>query len=307
MTPRDLAFEALDMINASGSAATIASATARQLARIAHDITATLQEISMTAPSIYKTRRAQSAIAPETISITVTNGGVNCTATATFVNGSTIKIDGDNAWNEIRVESGQKKLLFPFGGTSGTVNATLYHDVLNLDSDAAELVDKPILEGFGYLDPSANKEDLLTYPRNSPDYRRRIAFSSPQTRLTGQPSRFFLENAYNSDHTTTDRIRVYPIPLTAYQLSYFIKVKARTVTASDLGSDGADSTFVLPIQGDYHESILKPLFLERWSGSAWFREDSVKKSIIEEAKKARALLTSYQPQRVRPRRLRAPL
>lgn len=303
MTPRDLTFEALDHIGV----ATITLAGTRKLARIAHDLTDALQEISTDAPGTYQTRRGQRLAAMETVSVTATEGSGDISFSGTFVDGSTIRIDGDDAWNEVRLEVAQKKLLIPFNGSTGVHSATLYHDVAPLGTDEAEILGRPLLEGYGFLTKSVNRIDLIQYPHEPADYGRRTRAINGMQRVTGRPTHFWVESGYNSVHGGLDRIRLYPTPTGITQLSYDVRLLARTVTVTDLGSDASDSTFVLPIQEDYHESLLRPIFLEKWSGSAWFRLEEQKRTIEKNAARARLLLQKFNPQRARNRRLRAPL
>ena len=303
-TARDLTLEALAFIGVD----TIAAASAAKLNRIRTDLNRTMQELATECPSVFKTRRAQLALAPQVgVALGVTNGSDVVTGTpGNFVNGSTIKFGADPAWNEIRLDGMAMTLLIPYGGPTATDTATIYNDVLLLDADAAELVDRPNYEGWGYLNPSPNREGLIAGRQyRAGDYGRRPYTSIPRTRLTGQPTNFWLEPNLEPGGTSLDRIRVYPLPLLQYQLSYGVRLKVYRLAAADLGTDGADSTTPLPVQGDNYEMLLRPLFLEAWSSSAWFREEDTKRSLKADALAARALIKKFAAQRRRPRTMRA--
>lgn len=300
MTPRDLAYEALNYISASGSPDTITQAGNRKLQRIADDLTATLQEITRTNPEIYKTERGQGLLAPEAVSVAATLNSSAVTFTGTFVNGSKISLTGDPELNEVRLEVADKKLLMPYVGPTGTVAGTLYHDMVLLDDDATQLIGQPFLVGFGYLDIAHNKQQLVeSFGRgDANDYGRRRRYRSTNNKLvTGQPTRFYVENYYDtSSNLARSRMQVYPIPDRAYRITYFVALKARRLTIADLGTDAVDSAFVLPIQDDYVESIVKPIFLAKFTGSPWFRDDPAKAKIIQDAKDAKQMLSSMKRQ-----------
>jgi hypothetical protein len=310
MNLRSLAYEALSYIAPSGSPgnqATLELASAPQKERIAADLTATLQEIYEQAPALYRRTLGASLDAPQTVNVTVTSGSVNVTTGAAFVQGATIFLGGIH--NQIFTENGQQRLLFPFAGSTATVSATLYSDCVALGDTVAQVLDEVFLADGLRLSPRHTRADLLGGLREFPDYGRRLHVAG-STPTKGRPRCYWVEDFLltgGTDHAAQRRLRFMPLPDSAQQVSYDVRLRAPRFTAADLGTDEEDSTRTLVVANDYHESLVRPLFLKRWSGSPWFRDEAARQSLQEDAARARATLADFHSQQKRNRRLAAPL
>lgn len=308
MTLRQLAYEALSYIKPSGAAneATLASATAPQLSRIAADLTATMQEIHQLAPSLYRRTLGATLAAPAPVTVTATDGSVEISTVAPFVEGATIFIGG--VFNQIFTENAQQRLLIPFAGSSGVHAATLYTDVVPLDATVAEVLDQVFIADGRRLSARNHRGDLLGGVREFPDYGRRLRWNSARPSV-GSPHSYWVEESLNTagGHLSARRLRVMPIPVKATQITYDVRLRAPAVDVADLGDDTTDSTKVLVIPDDQVESLLRPLFLKRWAGSPWFRDEVGRKAIEEDAARAGARLADYHPQQKRNRRMTAPI
>ncbi len=293
MTPRDLTYEALSYILPSNSAdnqATIALASARQLARIASDLTATLQDIYRKAPGIFKRTLSGTLAAPQTVSMTVTANSTAITLATDIQEGATILIAGDAVYNRVFTENAVKRLLHPYTGSSGTVAATLYGDCFLIDSTVSKVSGPVFIANGDRLVHKTNAADFYGGVTNYPDYGRNLRLTTNKP-THGTPRHYMVESflltAASTGHVQTHRIRVNPIPTAAIRLEYGAQLRAPTYAVADLGTDGADSTKTLVVADQYHESLLRPLFLERWSGSPWFRDEVARKQIKEDAAAAR--------------------
>jgi hypothetical protein len=310
MTPRDLAYEALSYIAPSGSPAneaTLTLASARQKARLAADLTAAMQEIYELAPAIYRRTLAATLAAPQTIELTVTDGSVDVTTVASFAEGATLLLGERH--NQIFTENGQARLLFPFLGNSGTVAGTLYTDCVPLGNEVSQVLDQVYVAGGRRLAPAHSRGDFLSGPQSFPDYGHQISGGGAAPSV-GQPHSYWVEDfllTAGANHASRRRLRLLPLPATTLQVSYDVRLRAPSYAAADLGDDSTDATRVLVVANDYHESLVRPLFLQRWSGSPWFRDETARQRLEEDATRARARLAEYYPQPKRNRRLTAPI
>lgn len=309
MSPRDLTLEALGY-TPNGNTATIASASSLQLSRIARDITAALQTIYSTAPAIYKRRDAQLTPAPQSVSVTVAQGSTALTCGTALVDGSTINIPGDPLmYNEVKLlPDGTKTLRAPFNGVGGTYQASVWGDSLPLDVTVDRVIGAVLANEQWPIEKRNNRDDAMTRIFPDPtDYGWRMR-PLPARHVQGIPVAYWVEAVYYTDGTTANnkaslRMKLFPMPQQAYTIEYDVRVKPPRLVVSDLGTDGADSTMSLPIAADMIESILRPIFLKRWSASPWFRDKESRAAIADEAKEAMGLLLQYRPQQPSNRRI----
>jgi hypothetical protein len=293
MNLRDITLEALAYIrpsNASSNQATIALASVRQLARIAADATATLQDIYRAARSFYRRPISGTLAAPTTVSVAVTADQQAFTSVSTIPYGSTIVIDGDTTYNRAIEVGGSKTLLYPYRGTTGTHSAIVYGDVLVLSSAVAKVIGHCRLSNGDEVRKAVNEADLYRFSTESPDYgRRRLVVSS--TPIHGQPSKYWVEADVQTSATLL--LRVNPMPKTAIGISFKAQLVAPRIEVADLGDDSTESTVDLIIPEDAIESLFKPLFLHKWSRSPWWEDEESKRRIKDEAGPAMATLASY--------------
>lgn len=311
MGPTDLALEALDYVSTEGDA-TIAAAKAGQLRRIAHDLTATMQEIYSLASALYKRRDGYVVADPQSITATVANGALTLTTAATLIDGSTILVGGDDAYNIVSVDkSGTKLLTLPYKGISGTYSATVWNDVVPLATTVDRVIGAVLLNEKFPLDKRVNRRDALTHCWPESDYGRRLWTASNQRR-PGQPDSYWVESFFINDgtaasHVSRLRMHLYPMPQQSYTIAYDVRVRAPQFAVVDLGTDTTASTVPMVVAADMVEAIVRPLFIKRWSGSPWFRNKDAMKEIGDQAVAARALLTQYRAQQPSNRRITAPL
>lgn len=306
MSPRDLTYDALDYINV----ATIALASARQLQRIARDLTATLQQIYSLAPALYKRRDSAILAAPLTVSVTVVNGSTALTCATALVDGSSILIGGDpSMYNEVRIQGSSKFLRYPFNGLSGTYDGTtVYGDSVLLDSSVDRVIGTVRLNETYELTKRVNRQDIgLLISPDSTDYGRRVTVL-PMKHVVAQPLAYWVEPVYFTDGNVANnrsylRMRLFPMPFQAFTLGYDVRVRAPRFASGDLGTDSVDSTATIPVAADMVEACVRPLFLNRWAGSPWFRDKEARAAIAEDAKAATVLLAQYRPQQPSNRRI----
>ncbi len=177
-----------------------------------------------------------------------------------------------------------------------------------LDATVAEVLDQVFIADGRRLVARNNRADLLGGVREFPDYGRRLRWNSAKP-STGSPHCYWVEDflCTNGEHVSARRLRVMPIPTTATQITFDVRLRAPVVEVSELGDDSTDSGKVPVIANDHVESLLRPLFLKRWAGSPWFRDEVARKSIEEDAARANARLMDYLPQQKRNRRITAPI
>jgi hypothetical protein len=298
MTPRDFAFAALDYLP---TPATITGASASQLRRIASDLTAACQVVWSIAPQLYKDTRSANLLAPQTGTLVATGGSVTFSgATVTMIPGSTILIDGDSNYNEVATTT---TLARAYAGTSATVSFQMWNDALVLASEIHAVI-RPVRFNATKLTSRANRDDFQRRPTRNADYGRQIRRPIVNTPIVGTPTDYWVEARMRT--TSTLILRITPMPRAAGALTYDVRVNAPTIAVADLGTDSVDSTVVIYIESQYHESILRPIFLKKWSASPWFRDEEAAKKIDLEDKEARALLASFRPQQENARRMIAP-
>lgn len=76
-------------------------------------------------------------------SVTMTAGTRTFTTATAIADGATILIPGDAVYNRTWLDRGTQTLAVPFGGSSGTVTATIYRDVYVLPSSIEGFVTPP--------------------------------------------------------------------------------------------------------------------------------------------------------------------
>lgn len=295
MTPRAFAYEALSYILISGGAnpnATIANATTRQLERIASDLTATVQDVYRDLPKFFRRPEGGTLLAPQSITLAVTNASSAVTYGGTIINGSTILIEGKHY--QIFTEAGAKRLDAVFhGSTNATASATLYGDALAISTDVSGIVDDVFIRDGERLIFASNRKKLLSIVRESPDYGRSRTFENLKP-LTGIPCRYMVETGLTNE--TTGRaersvVRVSPMPTSATGITYSALLAPPVFVVADLGTDGADATKTLVFPDSLHESILRPLFLAKFAKSPWFKDNEARKLIRQDELEALAKIT----------------
>jgi len=238
--------------------------------------------------------------APETISVTVTEGEKSITIPSwtDWMAGCTLRIAGasvDNRIHGIDPETDDISLVLPHDGDSGTVNATIYNDCITLLDHVAEVLKPVQIRGQGFLspvgapseltDPSPDYEDYDIHEHNVTHY-----FPRESSQTMGIPKRYCVDTHQHSIYTTPKaRLRIFPAPASRMLLEYRIRYAVPVYTLNDLA-------LVLPIPLQYEESILVPTAQQALTRSAFFRDEPAKQAIADAYQTALDLLRSMNPQ-----------
>lgn len=303
MTPTSLALAGLRYCYPSGSptnTATLANASAPQKEDLAECITAAVQEL-WDLCEFPRSTRGFNLLAPRAITLTVTDNSATVTTGDTFTEGATVYVGG--IFNQIYTEGATKKLIYPFSGATGAVPATLYGDVMVLAATDSEVRNQVHHADGRPLTPVTNIEDLRR-PRYFPDSDYGRGSLLPTLAPTiGNPDKYLAENFILTDgtnQTLARRVRVHPLPVALTQISILVTVRAPFFASTDLGSDGSPSTRTFLVPDNYHERFLKPIFLEKWASSPWFRDDAARRGIADNAAAARRALSEKRLQTAHP-------
>jgi hypothetical protein len=206
---------------------------------IADAINAAAQTLHALAPAHSKIVPSSIALAaPVEIELTVTNGSNEVTgydfASDQFY--QTLRINGDGIDNQ---PIGANTLLHPYGGTSGTVTATLYSDATQLPEQFEELV----------------SQELRVLETNSLVVGVNRSLKC-ENRKTGRPEFFNVEpNAMNQSPPAPAVIRFDKLPNQLFRLEGMFSMAPLRVKVVDLISPGVD----LPIREDHIEAYLLPI------------------------------------------------
>jgi hypothetical protein len=208
--------------------------------------------------------------APTTVSVTVSANAKTITFVsgyASWMEGCTIVIAGDDAHNRLVMDAAAGATLWlPYGGSSGTVAATVYHDAITVQ-DAEQIIGPVMLLDHWELIPvSSERSRQIMDPGTGTiasgdnwlaglyglfpllDYKRNI----------GTPTGFLTSPApYYTGTAVYLRMLLTALPDVAYRLTY--KVKGVAPTRVDDWDD--DRTWLVPY--GYTESIVIPMVMWR--------------------------------------------
>jgi hypothetical protein len=274
------------------------TARAAILSRIARDINAACQEIFRARPDLFRQRLGFTISAPETQTVTATANSRALTFGVSFacnLDGATVNIGGQ--WNECRKDGATVSLVNPYTGSTGSVSMTAYGDSILMDAATVARVIGNVEQGDRIpLAPLTSRQEFLHYESGFySDYGRRGSYSSAAPRVPGLPEAYWVESYLASDGLKL-RLRLAPLPDRALPIALDAEMRPAAIVVGDFGTDAADpgKTFSLP--ADMAESLLLPLVLKRWSGSAWFKEADKIAEISDQAKTARMMLSDFRPQ-----------
>lgn len=292
MYPQDLALEALAYILVSGTSsnATLLAASNPQKRRIAHDISAAMAEIYDLSPYFFRRNLTASLAAPQSTTVTVTNGSRTITTAGTFVEGGTMAIEG--SFYQASSNAGNVELNGPWAGTSGVKAATIYSDVIALEESHSKVIDSVMIPGVGKLSLRNNKTQLLGGAVDFPDYGRRLRTLGGNP-IIGTPNSYLTETqvAPNSGVPTVTRwIRVHPMPNVLTRIDYEVILNPEVYTVASLGVDDAPGTDAIACP-DRGEEIVRAFFLNKWQASPWFKDKDARREIKEDYQVQKARLT----------------
>lgn len=219
----------------------------------------------------------------------------NLTTWASWMQGCTVRISGDGQDNELISAT---QLLRPFMGVTGTgLVATVYGDAVALDSASMTVIEPVEIPQWGPLTPSTRPFQYWVGSRQNSDGL--LLNGSLQSKPTGRPCEWTVETRNIATNAFTQRIlRVFPMPDSAYSLSFRVQVKPPVYSQSDLyagTSYGVDPGTIIPF--DWVESTLLPEVLRRFSTHPAFDGD-VEKIRLEAETAKRIFAESAKPQKV---------
>lgn len=223
-----------------------------------------LQSFYAVAPSIYKQTTLSGVFrAAQQVTITVALGANTFTGyTASYQSkGYTIRIDGDEMDNEIVAANG---LLDNYMGESGTKSATIWGDVVQLNTVIDRLISDPKLDTGDVL----LKDDELQ-PKGE---KRRI----------GRPSRYRIEAVGQSQAgDPAFLLRVDTLPDNDYR----VRIDAELAPAK-IGFLDLTNPVVLPIDDAMVELCLLPLCASELTDSALWQSPDAKRDVLLRAERA---------------------
>ena len=272
---------------------------AGDLDEVAACINGAMQEIWDAAPAESKTQpsgiqfRAPTQV---TVSVTPYSTAITVTGWAAWMIGCTVRITGDDQDNEI---VNQTTLAMPFSGpNAGSVSATVYNDCIQLPTNVSGILGPVLLQNFRSLHPCDTQEEFIRFAgapavTDSGGHSASWLFFSFR-KIIGIPLAWFVQGAIDfSSAYTNRRLRIAPMPDSNYKLSYRVTMNPPIYSSADLTSAGV--TFPLP--NAWVESILLPIVLQRFTGSAAFKNEAARVEIGRQYKQALSILANTRGQR----------
>ena len=229
------------------------------------------------------------APAPVTVQVTAESNALAAfSGYASWMDGCTIRIDGDACDNEVVDGS---TLLRPYVGPTteaGMVSATVFADCASPGPEVIGIVDPIGTCGSGHL-PA-----LLTRVTSRAEFE---SWWGIATKRTGRPEVCFVETRFFPARSRLGiRLRVHPMPTESMLLTYGARLNAPVITAADVGATNDPGTG-FPIPGGWAESVLLPIALQRFTTHPNFAPESAKEEIARQAEAARKMMQSAAPQR----------
>lgn len=176
-----------------------------------------------------------SLAAPKSITLGVTEGSINFTGYAIQETEyyCTIRIDGDGIDNQI---IGDGALLHPYAGTTGTVDAIIYHDAVALDGNYGAIASNP-----RYVDTDVELQQGVWRDRNI--FRNFII---------GEPDTWIVEPNATSELKSVFRVNRLPDRL--------IRLKSTAILTPPRVSftDTTTAVAVVPMREEHIEAYLMP-------------------------------------------------
>ena len=235
--------------------------------------------------------------APATVALQVSHESNAIGEFASYVpwmDGCTIRIDGDACDNELVDGSTLLRPYLSMSTTGGTVNATVFADCASPGPEVIGVVD-PIGTCAAGLLPT-----LLTRVSSRVEFESWWGIAQKRS---GMPEVCFVETRFFPALSRLGiRLRVHPMPTVAMLLTYGARLNAPVVTPADVGA-ASDPETTLPIPGGWCESVLLPLALQRFSAHPNFTPDEARDEITRQAEVARKMMQSAAPQRAASRLL----
>ena len=255
--------------------------------------TASLQDIFEDGPAaLSQVDFGVNLYAPTTITLNVVQNQGFVTLPAgggylPWMNGCSVLIQGDSFLNEWANNTGLLRRPY-MGATANGVQATVFGNAVELPQDVKNVLE-PVRAGFhSPLTPCGSR---LEYDELSGCH-----FFSSFVRQ-GMPRHFLVESRYDAtlDYLQTF-LRVAPVPMVAQPLAFIAKLNPYVVTVDDLGDNDTDPGTLVNIPGRWIESIFLPYCLQRFTGTALFKNETVKPEIARQYQEAKKKLAGFRPQ-----------
>ena len=218
--------------------------------------------------------------APRTGTITATSGStVIAGGDGFFTPGKTIRLAGDSLDNELVSAT---ELLFAHQGDSGaTVAYSLYCDAIALPTGVNQVGPPVWLHDIRKLEMAATFEELLFWDVQAHHNYGLDQGITRQRRSVQSPLAYYVEPFYNRT-SFASRLRLSPIPDQRYVVHFKGIMGPPAYTTADLAGAGpgyADPGVTPAIPHDKIESVLLPVVLQHYSGSATFANEKARAEI----------------------------
>lgn len=227
-------------------------------------------------PFLRHDERGAVLFAPETVPIAVTKGSKTATIALanweSWYSGCTCIIAGADADNQIRgfttvASTVTITLKYPYAGETGTHDAVVYHDSIDMDSDIMEVLDPVRLDRH----PMILKGKLLDHdtPRRTEDFgftqrSGRDEFKSIATTL-GTPRNYIIESwSGGATEPFKTRMRVFPAPTK----THFVEFKAMLLPPR---IESLTASMTLPMPFGFIESIFLPIAMKKLRSCPFWR------------------------------------
>lgn len=187
--------------------------------------------------------------------------------------GSTIRLDGDDQWNQV---TGTSTLLNPYMGTTGTVNGTVYGDSIFSDEYPLDrIIGNPKFPNQGGY-PLGPLTMLQGYGQAGWLYEQSI----------GVPRTWWVQTYGNSQgNSPFIVIKFAPLPDQAYPVNVRMGFWPKRLTIADYHNG---STLVVPSQ--FIEPALIPLSIEAFASTPSWDRDNDANIAFQNARRAEAYL-----------------
>lgn len=306
LSVRDLALECVSHLGEENDLD--GTMPAGSLTALANCINAALEEMRSEAQSLFRQTLGIQWTPATTGTVNVTAGEAQLTlGTLTAPDdGCTVMVAGDASFNELRAEpteDGSYLLLHPYSGTTGTVNCTAYGDSVQLDAAVDRVLGAMLLHERRPLQILSSREQWMDW--QSLSGRRDYGFHSLiQTlrRQPGDPRAVWVESFLDPEGgAILYRARCAPLPDSTYRATLEVLAAVRQIQQEDW-ADGAE--VFLPVPGGRDYSILRPIVLQKWSGTPWFKNAESRQEIAAQYMRAMDQLRAFKANAAAPIRTR---
>lgn len=263
------------------------------LDEIASIQTAALQDIFDDAPAqISNVSTGGALFAPATITLNVTQGSSTVSVVSgwlPWMAGCSCLVGGDGFINEFVTSTALRR---PFMGATATgVQATVFGNAILLDPSVKNVLGPVEVPGQC---PLLACSDRAEFDRVSGCH-----FLSCNVQ-SGWPAFYLVETRYDPalDYLPV-YLRIAPTPQSALPITFKAKLNPPVVSVDDLGTSDNDPSRMLPIPGQWVESIFLPYCIQRLTGTPLFSKADAKPEIARQFAEAKKKLAKFKPQLAR--------